>query len=600
MRARSVLVALLVLVAASPLTAQEEPVAEFAERVEVELVNVEFWATDKTGRPVTGLTPEDLVIRHDGREVPIEFFTEMRDGRPTSGESAAPLARSDVSAANHLVVYFDELNLHPRNRRRTIEALGEALDGRVVDPERVLILRQTRGLSVVAPFGSDRSAIELALAELTEEGSTGAGALSPFDRALREIEELWTTSQDTAGSAATGLAGIPNASTLSGLSETGGSSPSGTVGGAGAGSGGGGLAGDACEIMVSRVEPLIVSLTRERSAQIAATLERLSEAITFLAGLDGVKTLLYVGDRLESSPGGEVARVVQRYCPTSQPGYLMEALAADMSSDFLAMSRHANANRVTFYALQPEGLAPRGASSIGRRGERRGGAPSSEALRQDSERGGLLTLSGETGGRVIHGRNDLEGAIDEVAREMLNYYSLAFQPPATHESARHQVEVEAKSPGVRIRHRRGYLEKSADERLREKLLGALNLGLVSNPLGVRLAAEPIRQTGEGSFVLPLRVLVPADSLVPMPMGEESMGGLVLKLIVHDQTAGTLQTIDRRVRVRLPKQPGGQWVPLDVDLARPAGVHTVAVGVVDEVSGETAYVSTTLEIGAEGE
>ncbi|MDX1642770.1 MAG: VWA domain-containing protein [Thermoanaerobaculia bacterium] len=594
------IVVLLLTLSASVTTAEEEVPPVFSERIEVELVNVEIWATDKAGRPVVGLGPEDLVVRHDGEPVEIEFFTEFRDGRPrTEGEGDLP-SEAGGPPPNHLVVYFDELNLHPKNRSRVIEALRELLDDGAVEPSRTLILRQTRGLFVVAPFGSGEREIDSALERLAEESVRSAGSASPFDRAVREIEELWARSQDTAGSGTTGLAGVPGAATLEALAEGGGGGPSGTVGGSGQGSGGGGLGGDACDIMVSRAEPLIQSLTRERGGQVGATLERLSEAITFLAGLDGVKTLLYVGDRLESSPGAEVARLVQRYCPTSQPGYLMDALAADMSADFLAVSGHANANRVTFYALQAEGLRAGGSSSASRQGSRRGGGASSEALRQASERGGLLTLSAETGGRVLSGRNEIEESLHEIVDEMGTYYSLAYLAPATQDSPRHEIEVESVAPGIEVRHRRSYLDKSADERVREKLLGALNLGLVSNPLGIRLGAEAIREPVAGRFVLPLRVLVPAESVMALPGGADVTGSLAVKVIAHDAAAGTLHTVDRQFRVRLPEQTADQWVPLGVDLERPAGVHTIAVGVVDEVSGRVSYVSTTLQIGPESE
>ena len=54
--------------------AQEAPSTDFYETVEVNVVNVEVYVTDKKGNPVTGLTRDDFEILEDGEPIEISNF----------------------------------------------------------------------------------------------------------------------------------------------------------------------------------------------------------------------------------------------------------------------------------------------------------------------------------------------------------------------------------------------------------------------------------------------------------------------------------------------------------------------------------------------
>ena len=72
---------------------ENPPVPAFSEQVEVNVVNLEVFATDRNGQPVTDLKPEDFTVLEDGRPVPVtNFFVaekELREG-PAATVSAAP------------------------------------------------------------------------------------------------------------------------------------------------------------------------------------------------------------------------------------------------------------------------------------------------------------------------------------------------------------------------------------------------------------------------------------------------------------------------------------------------------------------------------
>ncbi|HEY4563998.1 MAG TPA: hypothetical protein VIJ36_13535, partial [Thermoanaerobaculia bacterium] len=64
---------------AAGVRAQDTP-PPFGESIDVRVVNVEAVVTDHQGKRVNGLKPEDFRLRVDGKEVPVEYFSEVRDG----------------------------------------------------------------------------------------------------------------------------------------------------------------------------------------------------------------------------------------------------------------------------------------------------------------------------------------------------------------------------------------------------------------------------------------------------------------------------------------------------------------------------------------
>ena len=75
---RFAVVIVLTLLVFAPLGA-EMPAGQFTIRVGVELVNVLFTVTDKNGRLVKGLGPEDFIVEEDGDEQTIQHFASENE-----------------------------------------------------------------------------------------------------------------------------------------------------------------------------------------------------------------------------------------------------------------------------------------------------------------------------------------------------------------------------------------------------------------------------------------------------------------------------------------------------------------------------------------
>ena len=70
--------------------------ASLAEVVEVVLVNVEVWVTDRKGNPVHGLGEADFEVLEDGRQMEITHLTEMRGGQEAALEPPSEHSAADI------------------------------------------------------------------------------------------------------------------------------------------------------------------------------------------------------------------------------------------------------------------------------------------------------------------------------------------------------------------------------------------------------------------------------------------------------------------------------------------------------------------------
>lgn len=549
----------------APAQAQDADHLSFSEVVDVQLVNVEVWVSDGRGRPVTGLSREDFDVREDGEPVEIEFFNEVAGTVETrvddgaEGVAAAPTAGPADPA--HLVLYFDELHLGPASRKQVIQDLRAFLDEEEIPAERVLILRQDRNLAIEAYFGSSREDLELALDRIAASPGMGGQSQQAKRLAVQNLNQLWKDAQ-----------------TLTSSNPRGGASPE-----------------AACDWFMPRAMPEVEGYARVGRDRIGATLDHLTAAVRFLAALPGVKTMLYLSDALERTPGTDLRDFIVGICPASDR-FRSLAPVAELSGGFHELTRHANANRVTIYALQTYGLR----SSFLATAEQasvdfRGAFPFNSSIRE-AERDGLAVLADETGGRAIFNRNQFDGELEQIANEMASYYSLAYRPLHGGDRGEHRIRVRVRGRDLQVRHRRGYRDKSSDQRLDERLDGALYLGLIENSLDVRLGAGRLRAASRGKRRLPLHVRVPAARVAFLPLDDKEMAQIEVRVKSRNLNNANIVQESKTFLVEMPPDPETRLLDLLFNLEIPEGVNVVAVAVRDDATRETAFVSTTVAVG----
>jgi hypothetical protein len=96
----------------------------------VRVINVEVVVTDRAGRRVTGLQPDDFRLLVDGVEAPIEYFSEIREGvaEPRqAADDALPDAAPPGAVGTNFLVYVDDNRMRKTERDLAIEAMIEDL-----------------------------------------------------------------------------------------------------------------------------------------------------------------------------------------------------------------------------------------------------------------------------------------------------------------------------------------------------------------------------------------------------------------------------------------------------------------------------------------
>ena len=295
-----------------PETSDQTNETDFFEVIDVEVVNIDVWVTDRDGDPVEGLGKDDFRVLRDGRPIEIANFYAVSGGQPARPEPPAETAPdrplsveapelvARELAPEHqlwLVVYIDNYNLDPIERERVLPALREFL-GRTVKPrDRAMVVTFDRGLEVIQPFTHSVSELFAALDDV--EGTTGHEAL----RRRQQFETLQRIDRARDPSAALGWAR-------------------------------------------QYAEEQLDNVRRSTDA-----LERLIES---LAGLPGRKALVHVSSGIPLLAGEEMFHAVGEKFGRSEAFAEIPRHAANR--DFERLNRQANAHRVSFYPLDAGGL----------------------------------------------------------------------------------------------------------------------------------------------------------------------------------------------------------------------------------------------------
>ena len=133
-RARAAALALPFLLCLLPTAIPSQTADEtFQESVDVRVVNVEVYVTDRDGKRVTGLTRDDFEVYEDGKRMEITHFYA------SEGKTAGPsLAEPEVERLQ-LAVYFDLQALPSQGRPQLMRVIEDFLVARARPGEQVLI-----------------------------------------------------------------------------------------------------------------------------------------------------------------------------------------------------------------------------------------------------------------------------------------------------------------------------------------------------------------------------------------------------------------------------------------------------------------------------
>lgn len=560
-------------------SAQSVASETFFEQLEVNVVNVEVYVTDKSGATVKGLTAADFEVLEDGRPQKISYFYAMENRRstrlpgrlgvivpggtapgavsaptddatpPEEGATAAPaegdLAPPPEQQALRLVVYFDNLFLRPQNRNKVIRQVDRFVNRVMVGSgDLVMLATFDKALHIRHPFTRDLDSFQEKLHEIETVSAFGQRETTQRREIIQRVER----------------------------SES---------------------ALDA--------ESHIDFYAKSRHFDVGQSIKGLREVISSLAGLPGRKVLLYVSDGIPMTAGEDLFHLLELKYPNNPFGGQLLAARYSSRSLFRELTSSANANGVTLYTLEATGLRSNASLSAeyGGLGDR--SYIEVDTVRDFSLEEPLMMMAADTGGLASLNTNNIDGALERLSTDLDNYYSLGYAPTHAVQGRYHDIKVRMKRKGLKVRHRTGYRDKVASTRVHEGTLATLLYGPEKNPLEIKLAFADAKEDDEGQRLVPLEVRIPLSRVTLVPFEEVHQGRMRAAVAVIDRD-GRMSPVDQQeFAVAIPnadlEAARENYYVYAIELKMRPGDHQIAVGIHDDISGETSFIRQSVRTGS---
>jgi VWFA-related protein len=408
----------------------QKPDEEDVVRITTNLVQVDAVVTDKNGKVVTDLKPEEVQISEDGKAQKITNLSYVVAETPAATDNAVKPSTKDKNAPpipsarlkpedirRTIAVVVDDLGLSFESIYYVRRALKKFVDEQMQTGDLVAIIRTSGGMGALQQFTSDKRQLYAAIERVKwfAGGRAGVGAFAPL------------------GGADPSNADVGDMQNNSSPSET---------------------------------------LDQFREDVFAVgTLGALSYVVRGLRELPGRKSVLLVSDGI---------KIFNRDDP-SRSDRVLEALRR--------LTDQANRASVVVYTMDARGLQTLGLTAAD---DTSGFSPQQLEQQMSNRRAdffesqnGLNYLAQQTGGLAIRNSNDLAAGINRVLEDQKGYYLIGYRPDESTFDQRtgrrkfHHLSLKITRPGkFNVRMRNGFFGVT-DEELKspqtraQKMIGAL-------------------------------------------------------------------------------------------------------------------------------
>jgi len=543
-----------------PQPQEQAPDDFFIDTVNVSVVNVDVYVTDKKGNRINGLTRDDFELFENGKPMAITNFYAVEEGKAVSAPAPEPAPEAPAAGPAlptldqvetpedqrlRLVVYIDNFNIAPFNRNRVMRELRVFLNQKLGRDDTVMLVSYDRSLKVRHNFTGDPDLIASALVGL--EKHTGAAVHQESDRkqAIRNIQDSQS---------------------------------------------------------VGEAKMYARAYAEAAYNDLQFTIGALKETVDALAGLPGRKAVLYVSDGLPMTAGQDVFYAVQNKYGTDGAS-MMDSFSYDASRRYTELAAQANANRVSFYTIDAAGL--RTYSSISAENSApMEGAVMIDSIQISNMQSPLQLLAEKTGGMAVLNSNVVMPQLERIAQDFNTYYSLGYSPTHFGDGRYHRIEVKVKGrKGLVVRHRDGYRDKPVESRMNDATLATLHFPFEENPLGIDVNFGQVTQREDGLFLVPVNVRIPLGKVTLVPREATNEARVRLFLAAMDSGGDTSEVQQQLVPISIPNADVAaamdKYYVYSVSLLMRGGEHKVGVGVRDDVAGEASYLSRGVRVGPRG-
>ena len=443
-----------------PKTQPQKPEDLDVVRITTNLVQVDAVVTDKSGKVVTDLKPEEVQIFEDGKPQKITHFsynvTESAVVAPPAKPAnvdknappAPPVALKPEQVRRTMAIVVDDLGLSFESTYYVRRALKKFVDEQMVPGDLVAIIRTSGGMGALQQFTSDKRQLYAAI-ERVKWYASGRGGVGAF----------------------------------------------------------------------AAIEPPTPGAF---GAEIDAKNEELNQFREDLFAVGTLGAISYVVKGLRQLPGRKsVLLISDGFRIYSQEDAMRNYLALERLHRLIDEAGRAS---VVIYTMNATGLQTLGfsaADNLSNPGDSTGGRSPQDLEQQLSNRRnaafetqqGLDFLAQQTGGIAIRNTNDLSGGIRRVMEDQKGYYLIGYRPdyatfdPKTGRRTFHRLTLKVTRPGkFNVRMRNGFLGRSdedtqqAPRTLAQQLVGALTSPFGANGVHLQLTSLFGNDAKAGSFM----------------------------------------------------------------------------------------------------
>ncbi|HEV7889764.1 MAG TPA: VWA domain-containing protein [Pyrinomonadaceae bacterium] len=564
------------------------PYEDEVVRITTNLVQFDAVVTDKQGRLVTDLRPEEFEVTVDGKRREVSNFSyvdlsgaggaasratgaqaKSADGKSSSAPvPPARLRPEQVRRTIALVV--DDLGLSFESIARVRSSLKKFVDEQMQPGDLVAVIRTSAGVGALQQFTSDKAVLAAAIERVRwyPQGRAGVSSFAPIEKdEIGEVNRAAATARAAGGGTGPTFPQAVNSdkpddsTNLTDLSDT--------------------------SDLLDRYREELFS---------AGTLGALNFIVRGLKELPGRKSVVLLSDSL--------------------PVFRKDGRSDIVLENLRRLVDLANRASVRIYSMDARELSTLSVKADDNTSSLTSSAAINAAI-DDRRAGyfesqnGLNYLAAETGGLFIHNTNDVAEGVREVLKDQKGFYLIGYRPDAetfSRDGASlrfHQLEVKVKRPGLSVRTRNGFYGIPEEEarpvrRTRgEQLYGAIISPFFSGGVHVRLTSL-FANDASGSYMRSLLHIDAADLAFAKQADGSYLAGIDVLAVTFGDAGQVIDSVDRTDTVRVEASgyekvllSGFDYV-VNVSIAKP-GAYQLRMAVRDASTAKVGSASQFIEV-----
>ena len=539
----------------TPAQQPQKPEDTDVVRITTNLVQVDAVVTDKSGRVITDLKPEEVQIFEDGKQQKITHFSFVVTDTPEAPAAAKPkpvdknapplppVVLKPEQVKRTIAIVLDDLGLSFESTTFVRKALKKFVDEQMQPGDLVAIIRTSGGIGALQSFTSDKRQLYAAIENLRWYPNGRGGILAvpsyepdPIAGAIAAAENPTIPTDDPEQ---------------------------------------------------ARTQSLSVG-----------TLGALGYVVKGLRGLPGRKSILLISDGFRINDSYVVLENLHHLVDqTNRSSVVIYTMNATQLQTFeLTVADFAT-------GYDPLTTAP------DQRGQRQVAGRRAAALDLQE---GLDYLARETGGIAIRNSNDLSGGIRRVMKDQ-NYYLIGYRPdestfdPRTGRRMFHKLSLKVTRPGeFNVRMRNGFFGTSDEEASSgpvspaQQLIAGLESPFGAAGVHVRLTSLFGNTAKYGSYMRSMLFVNVRDLTFTNEPDGSHKAELSLLAIAFGDNGNPLEQISGPASLRVPASHYERFLKegyvyfLTVPIKK-AGAYQLRVAVRDQGSGRVGSASQFVEV-----